>query len=133
MQYTSSSAARVPRPPHLLASMHPGTLRALEFDSIVDIVAGLAVTPPGHERLLQLRPLTEPAMVAAAQRATSEGVRVLSDHASFPLRAPADLASILEALAIDGRALEPLNLRGLADYLESIEATRQTIRHLTGS
>jgi DNA mismatch repair protein MutS2 len=113
--------------------MTPGTLRALEFDSIVDIVAGLAVTPTGRERLLQLRPLTDRAKVSAAQRATSEGARVLAAHAGFPLRAPSDLHALLEGLAIEGRALEPLHLRGLADYLESIDATRQLVKQLTGS
>jgi DNA mismatch repair protein MutS2 len=113
--------------------MNPGTLRALEFDAIVEIVAGLAVTPTGHERLLELRPLVEPAKVAAAQRATTEGVRVLSDRSGFPLRAPADLAAILDGLAVEGRALEPLSLRALAEYLESIDAARQTVKQLTGS
>ena len=113
--------------------MNPVTLRALEFESIVEAVAGLAVTPTGSERLLQLRPLTDPAKVAAAQRATSEGTRVLTESSGFPLRAPQELAEILEHLLLEGRALEPLSLRGLADYLESIDATRRMIRHLTGA
>ena len=113
--------------------MNPGTLRALEFESIVNAVAGLAVTPTGYERLLQLRPLMDPAKVAAAQRATSEGARVLAGSSGFPLRAPQELTEILEHLLLEGRALEPLSLRGLADYLESIDATHRMIRHLTGT
>ena len=112
--------------------MNPGTLRALEFDRIVSVVAGLAVTPTGHERLLELHPMTDPGRVAAAQRATSEGVRVLADLPGLPLRAPSDLAGTLEALAVEFRALEPLRLLGLADYLESVDATRSTIRRLPG-
>ena len=113
--------------------MNPGTLRALEFDRIVSVVAGLAVTPTGHERLLELHPMTEPARVAAAQRATSEGVRVLADLPGLPLRAPSDLAGTLEGLAVEFRALEPLRLLGLADYLESIDTTRSTIKRLPGA
>ena len=50
--------------------MHPGALRALEFDRIVSVVSGLAVTPTGHDRLAELRPSTDAAEIAAAQRAT---------------------------------------------------------------
>ncbi len=113
--------------------MNAGTLRALEFDRIVSVVASLAVTPTGHERLLELHPMTEPARVGAAQRATTEGTRMLADLHGFPLRAPSDLADIFEGLGVERRALEPLKLLGLADYLESIEVTKTTIKRLTGS
>jgi DNA mismatch repair protein MutS2 len=113
--------------------MNPGTLRALEFDRIVAAVAGLAVTPTGHERLLALHPMTEASTVAAAQRATSEGTRLLTDLPGFPLRAPSELAAILQELSVEGRALEPTRLLGLADYLESISATRTAVKRLAGS
>jgi DNA mismatch repair protein MutS2 len=113
--------------------MHAGTLRALEFDRIVSVVAGLAVTPTGQARLEQLRPLVETGRVIAAQRATTEGVRFLADNAGFPLRAPSDLQAIVDALGVEGRALEPMRLLALADYLESIEQTRGAIKRLPGS
>jgi DNA mismatch repair protein MutS2 len=113
--------------------MHAGTLRALEFDRIVSVVSGLAVTSPGEERLADLHPMTDAAAVGAAQRATSEGVRFLADHPGFPLRAPSDLDMILQALGVEGRALEPLRLFGLAEYLESIEQTRSAIRNVAGA
>jgi DNA mismatch repair protein MutS2 len=111
--------------------MNPGTLRSLEFDRIVAVVAGLAVTPTGHERLLGLEPLIEVAHVVAAQKATSEGTRFLSDSQGFPLRAPSDLASIVDALGIEGRPLEATRLVALADYLESIEHSRTAVRNAT--
>src|SRR5712691_1132252 len=113
--------------------MHPGALRALEFDRIVSVVTGLALTPTGGARLSSLRPLTEPGRVLAAQRATTEGVRFLADHPGFPLRAPTDLEAILDALGIEGRALDGLRLIGLADYLESIEQARAAVKKLTGA
>ena len=85
-------------------------LRAIEFDRIVSIVAGLAVTPTGRERLEAMAPLTEPARVGAAQAATTEGVRFLSMSPGFPLRAPSELESILDGAAGRGaraRAAEP--------------------------
>jgi DNA mismatch repair protein MutS2 len=107
--------------------MHPGTLRALEFDRIVSVVTGLAVTPPGRDRLADLHPLTTTSEVVAAQRATTEGTRFLADYPGFPLRAPSDLDEIIEALGVEGRGLEPLRLLGLSGYLESIEQSRQAI------
>ncbi len=107
--------------------MHAGALRALEFDRIVSVVSGLAVTPTGHDRLAELHPSTDAGEIAAAQRATTEGTRFLADHPGFPLRAPSDLDVILDALTIDGRALEPLRLIALADYLESVEQSRSVV------
>src|SRR5688500_9840703 len=113
--------------------MHPGALRALEFDRIVSVLAGLALTPTGEARLADLLPLTEPPAVTAALRATSEGVALLRDTAGLPLRAPSELDVILASLGFEGRPLEPLRLIGLADYLESIEQSRVSIRNAQGT
>ena len=110
--------------------MNPGALRSLEFDRIVAVLSGLAVTPTGEDRLLELHPLVDATAVIAAQRATSEGTAFLASHPGFPLRAPEDLAALLDALEVEGRALEPLRLMALADYLESIELSRAAVtRH----
>ncbi|MGE0445886.1 MAG: hypothetical protein AB7P99_11710, partial [Vicinamibacterales bacterium] len=109
--------------------MRPATLRALEFDRIVERVVALAATPTGARRLEQLQPLVDPARISAAQKATSEGTRFLATHPGFPLRAPSDLEAIVDLLGVEGRALEPLRLLALADYLESIEASRAAIRN----
>jgi DNA mismatch repair protein MutS2 len=107
--------------------MHVGALRALEFDRIVTVVTGLAVTSLGQDRLADLHPSGNAAEVIAMQRATTEGTRFLADHPGFPLRAPSNLDEILAALGIEARGLEPLRLLGLADYVESIELSRQAI------
>src|SRR4051794_38571596 len=104
--------------------MNAPTLHALEFDRIVDVTTGLAVTPTGQARLAGLQPLTDAGAVNTALKATSEGARFLATHAGFPLRAPSDLLALLDALSVSGRALEPLRLIALADYLESIEHSR---------
>ena len=110
--------------------MHPGALRALEFDRIVSVLTGLALTPTGAARLAEIGPLTDIGRVISAQRATTEGARFLADNPGFPLRAPAELEAILDALGVEGRPLEPLRLLGLADYLESIEHCRSAIAKL---
>jgi DNA mismatch repair protein MutS2 len=107
--------------------MNPGALRALEFDRIVAVLAGLAVTPTGEEKLEALQPSTDAATVAAALRETSEAVAFLADHPGFPLRAPSDLPVIIASLEVEGRPLDPPHLLALADYLESIEHSRDVI------
>jgi DNA mismatch repair protein MutS2 len=105
-------------------------LRALEFDRIVELVADMTITPTGRDRLGELQPSVEADDIRKAQQATSEGTRFLADHPGFPLRAPSDLDAILDALNVEGRALEAARLRGLADYLESIEQSRAVVSRL---
>ncbi len=112
--------------------MHPGALRALEFDRIVEAVARFAQTPAGLARLSQLEPLTEPRSVATALDATAETVRFMAES-QIGLRAPEDFEATLESLSVDGRALDPRQLLTLADFLASIESTCASVRRARGA
>jgi DNA mismatch repair protein MutS2 len=108
--------------------MQPTALRALEFDRIVDAVHRLAQTPPGGDRLARLHPSTDPRDVAAALAGTAETARFLAGTGEIALRAPAELDAILTALAVEGRAIEPQGLLGLATFLASVDAAVSGIR-----
>ena len=108
-------------------------LRTLEFDRIVEVVAGLALTPLGAGRLGELAPDTDPKAVAAALNATSETSAYLESNALFPLRAGAGLDEALAAMQIEGHFLEPLPLRNVADFLDSVDQARSSIRAAMGS
>ncbi len=112
--------------------MHLGTLKALEFDRIVAAVARLALTPLGAARLAELHPSADGRQVAALLSATTEGVRFTGEGGTFPLDAPPDLDVALTSLAVEGRALEPAQLVGLARFFGSIDATRNGIRRARG-
>ena len=101
--------------------------RTLEFDRIVDAVTALALTPLGTAALEELEPSTDPKVVVAAQAATTETVNFLERHPLFPLRAGESLPDALEGLAIAGRPLEPLQLRMLADFVDSVDQTRASV------
>jgi DNA mismatch repair protein MutS2 len=103
--------------------MQSGALKALEFDRIVEAVCRLAQTPPGAARLARLHPETDARAVSAALSATAESLRFLAGAGEILLRAPADLDAILVALTVEGRALEPLQLVALANFMGSVEAT----------
>src|SRR6185436_9807885 len=107
--------------------MHPGALRALEFDRIVEAVCRYAQTPPGRARLAELRPESDAWRVARTLDATAETAAFLADG-QIGLRAPADLDAIVDALAVEGRALEPQQLLGLGAFLASLEASCGAIR-----
>ena len=102
--------------------------RTLEFDRIVDAVTALALTPLGTAALSELEPSTDPKVVVAAQAATSETVRFLERHPLFPLRAGESLPETLGYLAITGQPLEPLQLRMLADFVDSVDLAGVSVR-----
>ena len=112
--------------------MHTGALRALEWDAIVDVVRGFALTPLGEARLSELEPQSDPHRAAQLLGATSEGVKYLDANPAFSLNAPADLDTVLSALAVEGRALDPLRLLAFAEFLDSLAMTCATIRRISG-
>jgi DNA mismatch repair protein MutS2 len=113
--------------------MQPNALRALEFDRIIEAVSGFALTPMGAESLAALEPSTDAQKVAQLLAATTETIRFVAAHGLFPLRASSDLPQILAALAVEGRALEPLRLLALAAFLDSMDESRAAIRRAPGS
>src|SRR5215216_372282 len=102
-------------------------IRTLEFDHIVEAVTALALTPLGAASLAELAPSTDPHVVVAAQQATSETVKFLERHPLFPLRAGETLPDALDGLDVTGRPLEPLQLRMVADFFDSVEQSRASI------
>src|SRR5436190_2483578 len=113
--------------------MQPGALRALEFDRIVEAVKTFALTPMGAERVSRLQPSIDPRQVGQLLAATSETARYISAHGLFPLRGSSELPQILSALAVEGRALEPLRLLALAAFLDSIDESKAGIRRSPGA
>ena len=112
--------------------MHEGTLRALEFDRIVEAVRSFALTPLGASQLSKLRPIQEPHGVQEALAATSESVTFLEANPLLALQAPRDLEQILAILTTEGRPLDGQQLIGLADFLASIQAVRTAVSRATG-
>ncbi len=109
------------------------SLRPLEFDRIVADVAGLALTPLGRTRLEAVKPVGDPQAVATLQRATSETVRFFEQNPAFPLRAGQGLSEALAGLGVEGRPLDPLALRTLADFIDSVERSRAAVLAAAGS
>jgi DNA mismatch repair protein MutS2 len=107
--------------------------RTLEFDRIVADVAALSLTPLGRVRLETVKPVGDPTDVATLQRATSETVRFYEQRPPFPLRAGQGLTEALAGLAVEGRPLDPLGLRTLAEFIDSVERSRAGVMAAAGS
>jgi DNA mismatch repair protein MutS2 len=107
--------------------MHPGALRALEFDRIAAALRGFAQTSEGAARLAAIETLTDPRAVAQALDATLETVRFLADN-TISVQAPAELDAVLAGVGVEGRALEPAELLILANFLSSVETTASAVR-----
>ena len=112
--------------------MQAGTRRTLEFDRIVLAVARLTQTRLGRERVAQLVPQRDPAAVRRLLQETSEMRRHLALAGSVTLSAPEEIAQIRVALGAEGQALEPLELRSLADLTSNLEASAAGIRRTSG-
>ena len=112
--------------------MNEGALRSLEFDRIVEVVRSFALTPLGAARLATLTPHTDIRSAQAALVATTECVRYLDANGPVALEAPSDLEPSLSRLAIQGVALEPDQLRGIAQLLSSVEAVQRAVKEAQG-
>jgi DNA mismatch repair protein MutS2 len=107
--------------------------RTLEFDRIVELVTDLALTPLGARALSALVPDDDAERVAHALAATAETAAYLEVHPLFPFRAASDLAETLSALDLQGRPLDPLPLRGLADFVDSVDQARVSVQNAGGA
>src|SRR5688500_6140366 len=112
--------------------MQAGTRRTLEFDRIVLAVARLTQTRLGRETVAQLVPQRDPAAVRRLLQETSEMRRHLALAGAVTLSAPEEIAQIRTALGAEGQALEPLELRALADLTSNLEASAAGIRKTAG-
>jgi DNA mismatch repair protein MutS2 len=110
--------------------MHAGTLKALEFDRIVEAVRTYALTPMGDERLAKLVPSIDPQKVAALLAATTQTANYLARQGPFVLQASTEFPAILGALPVEGRPLEAPRLLALATFLDSVDDTRSAIRRV---
>ncbi len=106
---------------------------SLEFDRIIEALASFALTPVGKARMLAEQPQTDRAVVAQALAATTETAGYVAQHGVFPLRAGAGLAAALDGLGVEGRPLEALQLRILADFVASIAEAQTAVTRAPGN
>jgi DNA mismatch repair protein MutS2 len=97
--------------------MRERDLRSLEFDKVVSLVAGFAVSEPGRERALSLRPSTEPEVVRERLRASAEMVALRGHAGALPITEFPDMRRLLLAAAREGAVLDGESLLKIRDFV----------------
>jgi DNA mismatch repair protein MutS2 len=100
--------------------MQPAVLRTLEFDRIRQALAHEALTALGRERAAALEPLVDREEVQQRLDLTSQATAYARAGGSLAISAPEDLPRILGTLGIEQHPLDPLDLLGLARFVESV-------------
>lgn len=87
--------------------MDQQTLKALEFDALIELLASRARTPLGRARAMQLRPSTDRKQIILALERTAQCADYLASGGSFDLSDIVDPEEVLAKLRIEGSKLEP--------------------------
>ena len=101
----------------------------LEFDKILDAVAGLALSPMAAEALRSLLPLSTSDEIRARLTEAAEMRSLLDAGESFPLGGLPDVRLELQQVRIPGRSVEPRSLVDLAYLCSSARRVRGFLYH----
>jgi DNA mismatch repair protein MutS2 len=107
--------------------LDPDSRRALEFDELLDWLAGYARTGPGADHVRALQPSAAVDRIRAEQDAVAETRRCLVEQGRLVDRALADPGRALEQLRIEGVRLDPETLRDLAGFLLAVSRLRSAL------
>ena len=95
------------------------TLEVLEFDRVLDYVAGFAGTGPGAEAIRSLRPAADERTVRHRLAAVEETVRFLDGRSGWVFPDLPDARGTLGRLSLDGSVLSPAGLARVGAVLEA--------------
>jgi len=101
--------------------MNEETLRVLEFDKVRQVLAGLASSEPGRQRVRSLLPLASREEVETSLTEISEMVGLLAEGTAPPVGGCRDLRQVAKRLRAEGGWLDP---EALLAVLASLEAAR---------
>ena len=107
----------------------PKTLVTLEFNKIIERVAVLAETPPGHQLVQTLLPSADYSEVLRRQRLTAEGRRFIEMKPNISLAAARDVRELVRQAAL-GHILDTAELLEVHVTLSLARSTSNTINRL---
>ena len=105
--------------------MRDRDLHALEFDSLLRLLADHAVSPAGKGACLALRPQTDERLVKDDSLRTWECFRLTAEHGPLQIGSFPDIRPTLDRAGLDGMAVEG---RYLVDVLGVVEAAQGLAR-----
>lgn len=102
-------------------------LRVLEFDQVLEHLAGFASTGGGREAVRRLEPAADPEVVRARLAATAEVVEFLASRPDWFFPNLPDPAPALDRLAVEGSVLDAGELHRLAALLAAGSALARSL------
>ncbi len=113
------------------AAADAGTLRALEFAAITDLLASLTAFEPSREVAAASMPMADAVLVGLLQDQTDEAVRLLTEQAQATIGGARDLRPLLERASRGGR-LTPPELLDVGETLRATAGFRARLRDWRG-
>lgn len=103
------------------------SMKALEFDKILNMLSEQAVSAPARQKLLALKPILSLSEVKLKLQETTEAVTILEHIGTPPLPLMKDTAMLLE-LAEKGSMLIPEQLTAVANFLTACSRMKQFLK-----
>jgi len=100
------------------------TLESLEFGEVLKVLAGHALTEMGRERVLAIRPLSDPGSMEESYRSFSDALNIRGQGERLPLGGAHDIRPLLERAFPEGAFLLPEELLLIKDNLSVTEGLR---------
>ena len=112
--------------------MRERDLQVLEFDKVLQLLAGCALSSAGQEACLALRPQTAAEKVEAKSERTWQFFRLLEEQLTLPLRGFPDIRPSLQWAAHEGAALEGQKLLEVLEVVALSRTLSTFFRRQTG-
>jgi DNA mismatch repair protein MutS2 len=103
--------------------------RALEFDSLVELLRGYAQSPLGRARIAALAPTGDRAWAAQQQRLTQEIRDYRRAGGRFEFTGLEDPGALIDKARIEGTALDAAELRDLLAVIDRGQQWRDVVQH----
>ncbi|NJC87241.1 MAG: endonuclease MutS2 [Desulfuromonas sp.] len=108
------------------------SLDLLEFSKVAAHLAGLTRTAPGRALALALRPLAEPAAIAATLAEAAEAMQLLAARGPLPVGDGDDLTALLEQLHVEGLWLSAEAFAAVRGVAEAAAACKTALAESAG-
>jgi DNA mismatch repair protein MutS2 len=101
---------------------------ALEWEPLLNLVAGFAASPVGRQAILDLRPSTDEDWIARQHQLTGEVRRALEEQVSIPLGGLFDPTQLAAKAQIPGAALEANELQAVARLANDVASWQSLLQ-----
>jgi len=110
-------------------SLRHTSARALEFDSLLELLRGYAQSPLGHARIAALAPVADAGWIARQQALTQEVRDYRRAGGKFEFSGLEDPGALLDKARIAGTALESAELRLILALVDRAQQWREVVQH----